>query len=197
MTITMEEKQEIGRNFCSCRGTDSLSAVSDDCGLSPYTVGAIEVGSHGISCKSAILLAKRYGKTMTDLVGWSPRKKFSLEPVHVPIEELNIDNFAPKLDLICRERGISSRLLAERTKIARGTINHYRIGRRCPSLTGALKIARALNVSCDDLLLPLTEEERKRYEKYKNVETGENSELETAETAEVSASCAEEEGDDG
>jgi transcriptional regulator with XRE-family HTH domain len=58
--------------------------------------------------------------------------------------------FAQKLRELRDARGLSEAKLAEASGVAFGALHFYGLGRRKPSLAAAVKLARALGVSCEE-----------------------------------------------
>jgi transcriptional regulator with XRE-family HTH domain len=56
--------------------------------------------------------------------------------------------FAERLRELRDKKGLSEARLAELSGVPFGTVHEYGLGRRKPSLTAAVKLARALGVEC-------------------------------------------------
>jgi transcriptional regulator with XRE-family HTH domain len=56
--------------------------------------------------------------------------------------------FAEKLRELRTEKGLSETRLAELSGVPFGTVHEYGLGRRKPSLTAAVKLAKALGADC-------------------------------------------------
>lgn len=157
---------DFGKNLCLARATDGTKRyeVARKCGISQKTIGFAEDGVRDISCEYAIRLAQYYRVPLSQLSGYIPEShnKKGLKWVMVkkqeqdiPIDQFHIDHFALVLNALFAKYGISAQTLSNRTGIARGTLNAYRIGTRYPSFNNVLVIANAFHVSCDWMLLPL------------------------------------------
>ena len=64
-----------------------------------------------------------------------------------------VDN--DRLKEICKERGISQKTLAERTKITPCLISYYMSGQRRPNVNNLFKIGEALQINVYDLIVRL------------------------------------------
>ncbi len=64
-----------------------------------------------------------------------------------------VDN--DRLKEVCKERGISQKTLAERTKIAPCLISYYMSGQRRPNVNNLFKIGEALQINVYDLIVRL------------------------------------------
>jgi transcriptional regulator with XRE-family HTH domain len=62
-------------------------------------------------------------------------------------------DFAERLKRVRRGRGLSQSGLAERARLPVDDVQNWEQGRRTPRLEGLVKLARALGVSLDDLVL--------------------------------------------
>lgn len=70
--------------------------------------------------------------------------------------------FATNLDAILTARDLTARSIAKKVEIGDAELSRYRTGKVVPPVSTAAKIARALQVSLDELMRPLPEKAKLR-----------------------------------